>query len=116
MINFTVVSCGPCTRQHSSYLTKVFCQSCLSVIIWVTDVKQAVVHRSDIYLAVKENSGKLQLEDRILKIVRPVIASNGIPYLQMTSVGSHKTSGREGEGRKEGRKERIGREVGTKKE
>ena len=36
--------------------------------------------------------------------VRPVIASNGVPFLQMRSVGSHSTSGRE----KEGNKERTG--------
>ena len=32
---------------------------------------------------------------------RPVIASNGVPFLQMRSVGSHSTSGREKEGNKE---------------
>ena len=37
--------------------------------------------------------------------VRPVIASNGVTFLQMRSVGSHSTSGKE----KEGKKERIGR-------
>ena len=36
--------------------------------------------------------------------VRPVIASNGVPFLKMRSVGSHSTSGRE----KEGNKERAG--------
>ena len=33
--------------------------------------------------------------------VRPFIASNGVPFLQMGSVGSHSTSGRETEGNKE---------------
>ena len=33
--------------------------------------------------------------------VRPVITSNGVPFLQMRSVGSHSTSGREKEGIKE---------------
>ena len=33
--------------------------------------------------------------------LRPVIASNGIPLLQMKSVGSHSTAGREMEGKKE---------------
>ena len=33
--------------------------------------------------------------------VGPVIASNGVPFLQMRSVGSHSTSGREKEGNKE---------------
>ena len=33
--------------------------------------------------------------------VRPFIASNGVPFLQMRSVGSHSKSGREREGIKE---------------
>ena len=40
-----------------------------------------------------------------MKAVRPVIAANGVPYLQMRSIGSHSTSGRE----KEGKKERTGK-------
>ena len=35
--------------------------------------------------------------------VRPFIASNGVPFLQMRSVGSHSTSGREREGKWKGR-------------
>jgi hypothetical protein len=31
--------------------------------------------------------------------MQPVIASNGVPFLQMKSVGSHSTSGREKEGK-----------------
>ena len=34
--------------------------------------------------------------------VLPVIVSNGVPFLQMRSVGWHSTSGREKEGNKEG--------------
>ena len=34
-------------------------------------------------------------------VVQPVIASNGVPFLQMRSVGSHSTSGWEMEGKKE---------------
>ena len=37
--------------------------------------------------------------------VRPVIASNGVPFLQMRSIGLHRMSGRE----KVGRKKRMGR-------
>ena len=37
------------------------------------------------------------------KAVRPVIASNGVTCLQMRSIGSHSTSGRE----KEENKERV---------
>ena len=52
---------------------------------------------------VEENPGKPQLgADE--GAVRPVIASNGIPFLQMRSVGAHSTSGRE----KEEEKERTG--------
>ena len=36
-----------------------------------------------------------------MNAVRPVIASNGVPYLQMRSVVSYSTSGREKEGNKE---------------
>jgi hypothetical protein len=39
-----------------------------------------------------------------MKAVRTVFASNGVPYLQMRSVVSHNTSGRE----KEGKKKRAG--------
>ena len=36
-----------------------------------------------------------------MKAVRPAIASNGVLYLQVTSVESHSTSGREEEEKKE---------------
>ena len=36
-----------------------------------------------------------------MKSVRPVIASNGVSYLQMISVGSHSTPEREKEGKDE---------------
>ena len=39
-----------------------------------------------------------------MKAVLPVIASNGVPYLKMSSVGSQSTSGRV----KEEKKERTG--------
>ena len=39
-----------------------------------------------------------------MKALRPVVVSNGVPFLQMRYVGSHSTSGRE----KEGIKERMG--------
>jgi hypothetical protein len=64
------------------------------------------VHRSpDFCLTAEENRGKPQLGDLLMKgAVRPVIASNGVPFLQMRSVGSHTTSGSD----KEGIKERTG--------
>ena len=44
------------------------------------------VHRSP-GLTADENSRKPQLGDRLMKAVRPVIASIGFPFLQMRSVG-----------------------------
>ena len=53
------------------------------------------VHTSSgICLTAEESPGKLQLGDRLMKAMRPVSASNGVPYLQMRSVGSHSESGR----------------------
>ena len=43
---------------------------------------------------------KPQLDDSLMKAVRSNIASNGVPYLKITSVGSLSTSGKEKEGRK----------------
>ena len=60
------------------------------------------VHRSPgICLTPEENPRKPQLGDCL---IRPVIASNGVPFLQMRSTGSLSTSGRE----KGGNKERTG--------
>ena len=56
------------------------------------------------FLTAEENSGKPQLGDSLIKAVRAVNASNGVPYLQTTSEGFHRTSGRE----KEEKKERTG--------
>ena len=39
-----------------------------------------------IYFTAEENPGELQLEELPMKAVLPVIASNGVPYLQKTSV------------------------------
>ena len=63
--------------------------------------KPGVVYRSPgIFLTAEENLGKSQLGDGLMKSMRPVIASNGIPYLQMRSIGPHSTPGREKEGKK----------------
>ena len=60
------------------------------------------MHRSpDIYFTDPESPGKPQLGDRLMKAARPVIVSDGVPYFQMMSVGSHNTSGRVNEGKKE---------------
>ena len=40
-----------------------------------------------------------ELGDRLMKAMRPAIASNGVPCLQMRSVGSHSSSGLEKEGK-----------------
>ena len=66
-------------------------------------VIMGAVHRSlGICLTAKENPRKPQLGDRLKKgLLRPVIASNGVHFLQMRSVASHSTSGREKEGIKE---------------
>ena len=67
------------------------------------EVKLEVSHRFlGIYLTVEENSGKRQLGNQQIKAVRPVIDSNGVPYIQTRSVGSHNTSGKE-------KKENMGR-------
>ena len=59
---------------------------------------QEAVHRSlGICLTAEENPIKLSDEGA----VQPVITSNRVPFLQMRSVGSHSTSGKEKE---EGRK------------
>ena len=53
------------------------------------------VHISpSICLAIEENLGKPQLGNRQMKAVRPVIALNGVHYLQMRSVGSQGTQER----------------------
>jgi hypothetical protein len=82
--------------------------TCLNVIS-VTSVglrlimrKPGVVHRSSIYLMAEENPGKPQLGDHLIKIVQPVIISNGVPCLQMTSVHSTLLRQKEGKDDKDG--------------
>ena len=56
------------------------------------------VHRfRGICLTAGENPGNPQLGDSLMKAVLTVITSNGAPYFQMRSLGSHSTSGREEE-------------------
>ena len=45
-----------------------------------------------IYLTTEDYHEKTQLGDSVTKAVRPDIASNGVSYLIMTSIGSHSTS------------------------
>ena len=59
------------------------------------EMEPGTVHRFlGIYFKAMEILGKPQLGDSLLKAVLPVIASNGVPYLQMTSVGTHITTGK----------------------
>ena len=66
-----------------SHLPRISCQPRLSanneMIPWA-------VHRSP---GLSYGCGKPQLGDPLMKAMRPVISSNGVPYLQMTSVGLH---------------------------
>ena len=63
------------------------------------------VHKSPgICHVAEETPGKPQLGDHSMKAVRPIIASNGVLYLHMGSVGSHSMSGMG----KAGKKEEIG--------
>ena len=58
------------------------------------------MHRSPgICLTAEETPEKYQIGDRLMKVMEPVIALNGVPYLQMRLVGSHSTSGREKKGK-----------------
>ena len=74
-------------------------------------MKQGAVRRSnDIYVMAEGNRGKPQQGDRLMKIVRRVIAWYSVPYLQMPSVGSYGTSGRD----KKGKKKRMETELADK--
>ena len=84
-----------CPKFHVSHL-------CQLIYKGFNETKAGAVHRSSgICLAAEENPGKPQLGDRLMKVVRQIIASNGVSYLQMTSVRSHSRPGKE--------KERMGR-------
>ena len=62
------------------------------------------MHKSPgIYLIAEEYPGKLQLRGRLIKAVRLIIASNGIPYFQIMQVGSYSTSRR----KKKEKKKRV---------
>ena len=64
------------------------------------EMKPGAVHRfPGICLATEENRGDPQLGDGLMKVVRRVIASNGVSYLQMMLLQTNNTSGRINEGR-----------------
>ena len=57
------------------------------------EIKPGAVHRSPgIYLTAEDNPGKLPTIDHIMKAVRSVIASNVVPYLQMTCCAMQRMS------------------------
>ena len=81
------------------HLPRVLRQSHQSLMIRVV---LGTGHRSPgICLTAEKTSARRPSDEGSM---RPVIASNGVPFLQIRSVGSHSASGRE----KEGIKERMG--------
>ena len=80
----------------NGHLPQVSCQSCLLASDKPdNEMKLGIMHRSpDICFTAEENPGKLLLGDCQMKAAWPVIASNGVLYLQMTSID---LSGRENE-------------------
>jgi hypothetical protein len=58
----------------------------------------AVYRSPGIYLKAEGNPRKPLLRV-LMKVMQPAIASNGVPYLQLRSIGLHSTSGK-GERRK----------------
>ena len=86
----------------NGHLSRVLRQSRLS-----TDDKgdnemilEAVPRSPGIYVGAEKKPRKTQLGNRLMKAFRTVIASNGITYLQMRSVGSHSMIRKENEGMK----------------
>ena len=55
-------------------------------------VLRAVPRSPGICFMADETPYKTQLGDCLVKAVRPVVTSNGAPYLQIRSLGSHTTS------------------------
>ena len=59
----------------------------------INEVKLGTINKSSgIYLMAEENPKKLQLGYQMM-VMWPVITSKGVPYLHMTSLGSHSTQG-----------------------
>ena len=52
------------------------------------------MHRTpEIFFMTEKNTGNPQLEERLMKAAKPVIASNGITYLKIRLVEPHSTQG-----------------------
>ena len=64
-------------------------------------IPEAVYREPGFCLMAGENPGKPQLGDRLMSVVGSIVSSSVLPYRQMTSAGSHSTSGREKEEKKE---------------
>ena len=63
-------------------------------------MKPGAVHKSpSICVKAEKKLGKPQLGNRLMNTLRLVIVSNGTPYLQITSVGSHIMSVKDNEGK-----------------
>ena len=71
----------------NGHLPRVSRQSLLSSNVKGDNkIKSGAVHRSSgIYFWAEENPRRSQLGDRLMKAVRPVIASNGVLYLKISS-------------------------------
>ena len=67
-------------------------------LAWKINIKYNTI--PGFYFIADKNLRKPQLGDRLMKAVR-AIASNGVPYFEMSSVGSRNRSGREEIGKKE---------------
>ena len=79
----------------NGHLSRVLDQSRLTANKGDNEMIHGAVHRSpSIYLTTEENPGNPQLGDSLMKVVRLVIASVWVPYLEMISVGSHSMLGR----------------------
>ena len=92
---------GFLAKGHLSRLS----QSRLSANNKGDEMIPGVVHRSPGIALQLRKTRKSSARRPSMKAVQPVIVLNGVPYLQMMSVGSHRTSGREKERKKERKKE-----------
>ena len=88
--------CGNATSSLSGFQVKGPDVMSVANDLGAIEMIPGAVHRSPgIYFTVEENPGKPKIGDHIMKAVLPFITLNGVPYLQMKSIGSHNTSWRE---------------------
>ena len=86
--------------QNKGHFSRLSRQSYLSVNIKGDNqmIPEVVNRYPGICSTAEKNTGKPHLEDRLMKVMRPFIASNGVPLLQMMPVQSHSNSEWEMEG------------------